>query len=261
MSRLSTAITSRVENGETAFIPYIMAGDGGLSALKQQLLFLQNAGATAVELGIPFSDPVADGPVIQQAGLRSLSHGTTLREVLEEVERLQQDVTIPIVIMTYLNPVLQLGLEEFAGLAFKAQVAGVIIPDMPLEESDLLRDVLQPVSIDLIQLVSLTSPAERVRRIAEASEGFVYAVTVNGITGTRQTLPEVTFDHLRELKQVSPVPVMAGFGVSTPEHVTQLGEVVDGVIVGSFVVDAFANGHEETILPLLDAAKAVKSRV
>lgn len=261
MSRLTKAITARVENGETAFIPYIMAGDGGLSALKQQLLFLQNAGATAVELGIPFSDPVADGPIIQQAGLRSLSQGTTLREVLEEVERLKQEMTIPIVIMTYLNPVLQLGLDEFARLASSAQVAGVIIPDMPLEESDLLRDVLRPVSIDLIQLVSLTSPAERVRRIAEASEGFVYAVTVNGITGTRQTLPEVTFDHLKELKQVSPVPVMAGFGVSTPEHVAQLGEVVDGVIVGSFVVDAFATGREETILPLLDAAKAVKSRV
>lgn len=261
MSRLTKAITARVENGETAFIPYIMAGDGGLSALKQQLLFLQGAGATAVELGIPFSDPVADGPVIQQAGLRSLSNGTTLREVLEEVEQLQQDVTIPIVIMTYLNPVLQLGLEEFAKLATKAQVAGVIIPDMPLEESDLLRDVLQPVSIDLIQLVSLTSPAERVRRIAEASEGFVYAVTVNGITGTRQTLPQVTFDHLKELKQVSPVPVMAGFGVSTPEHVEQLGEVVDGVIVGSFIVDAFATGREETILPLLAAAKEATSRV
>lgn len=261
MSRLTEAITARVDNGETAFIPYIMAGDGGLSALKQQLLFLQDAGATAVELGIPFSDPVADGAVIQQAGLRSLSHGTTLREVLDEVERLKQDVTIPIVIMTYLNPVLQLGLDEFARLASSAQVAGVIIPDMPLEESDLLRDVLRPVSIDLIQLVSLTSPAERVRRIAEASEGFVYAVTVNGITGTRQTLPEVTFDHLKELKGVSPVPVMAGFGVSTPEHVAQLGEVVDGVIVGSFVVGAFATGSEETILPLLDAAKTVKSRV
>lgn len=261
MTVLQQQIESVVAKGESAFIPYIMAGDGGLDDLQRRILFLQEAGATAIELGIPFSDPVADGPVIQQAGIRALSHGTTLQDVLHKVAHLNKDVMIPIIIMTYINPVLQLGVDEFARLSSLAGVAGVIIPDMPLEESGLLQEALKPVEIDLIQLVSLTSPIERVKRIAEASQGFVYAVTVNGITGTRQTLPDITFSHLAQLKAVSPVPVMAGFGVSKPEHVKQLGEVVDGVIVGSFVVDALANGREEEILPLISAAKAAKSRV
>lgn len=261
MTVLQQQIESVVAKGESAFIPYIMAGDGGLDDLQRRILFLQEAGATAIELGIPFSDPVADGPVIQQAGIRALSHGTTLQDVLHKVAHLNKDVMIPIIIMTYVNPVLQLGVDEFARLSSLAGVAGVIIPDMPLEESGLLQEALKPVEIDLIQLVSLTSPIERVKRIADASQGFVYAVTVNGITGTRQTLPDITFSHLAQLKAVSPVPVMAGFGVSKPEHVKQLGEVVDGVIVGSFVVDALANGREEEILPLISAAKAAKSRV
>lgn len=261
MTVLQQQIESVVAKGESAFIPYIMAGDGGLDDLQRRILFLQEAGATAIELGIPFSDPVADGPVIQQAGIRALSHGTTLQDVLHKVAHLNKDVMIPIIIMTYINPVLQLGVDEFARLSSLAGVAGVIIPDMPLEESGLLQEALKPVEIDLIQLVSLTSPIERVKRIADASQGFVYAVTVNGITGTRQTLPDITFSHLAQLKAVSPVPVMAGFGVSKPEHVKQLGEVVDGVIVGSFVVDALANGREEEILPLISAAKAAKSRV
>lgn len=261
MTVLQQQIESVVAKGESAFIPYIMAGDGGLDDLQRRILFLQEAGATAIEIGIPFSDPVADGPVIQQAGIRALNEGTTLQDVLHKVAHLKKDVTIPIIIMTYVNPILQLGVDEFARLSSLAGVAGVIIPDMPLEESGLLKEALKPVEIDLIQLVSLTSPIERVKRIAAASQGFVYAVTVNGITGTRQTLPDITFSHLAQLKAVSPVPVMAGFGVSTPEHVKQLGEVVDGVIVGSFVVDALANGREEEILPLISAAKAAKSRV
>ncbi|MFC4354952.1 tryptophan synthase subunit alpha [Chryseomicrobium palamuruense] len=261
MSRLQHQIEVRVSRGETAFIPYIMAGDGGLSALRERLQFLEQAGATAVELGIPFSDPVADGPVIQEAGLRALAAGTTLRGVLEEVASFKEELSIPLVIMTYYNPVVQLELTTFAQLAEAAGIAGVIVPDVPLEESEELKAALNDVSIDLIQLVSLTSPAERIGRIAEASQGFVYAVTVNGITGTRQSLPDEVFTHLKALKAVSPVPVMAGFGVSLPEHIEQLGAVVDGVIVGSYVVDAFQKGAEDTILPLIGQALARKDRL
>lgn len=261
MIRLQQYIEARVTNGETAFIPYIMAGDGGLSVLREQLAFLENAGATAVELGIPFSDPVADGPVIQEAGLRSLAAGTTLRGVLEEVASFREAISIPLVVMTYYNPILQLGLETFAKLASIAGIAGVIVPDVPLEESEELKSALNDVSIGLIQLVSLTSPAQRIERIAKASQGFVYAVTVNGITGTRKSLPEEVFTHLAALKAVSPVPVMAGFGVSSPEHVEQLGEVVDGVIVGSFVVDALHKGAENSIVPLIGQALTKKDSV
>lgn len=259
MSRLQQSIESRVAEGQTAFIPYIMAGDGGLDILKERLLFLQEAGSTAVELGIPFSDPVADGPVIQQAGIRSLQQGTTLRGVLETVSSFKDEIQLPLVVMTYYNPILQLGLKKFAEMSAAAGIAGVIVPDLPMEECDELSSDLESVGVDLVQLVSLTSPEERIARIAKKSQGFVYAVTVNGITGTRQSLPQETFAHLEALKAVSPVPVMAGFGVSTPEHIEQLGQVVDGVIVGSFIVNAFANGEQDTIEPLISQALARKT--
>ena len=167
-----------------------MAGDGGIGALKEQILFLQEAGVTAIELGIPFSDPVADGPVIQEAGGRALAQGVTLRKVLEELRVFRNEVKVPIVFMTYLNPILSYGITEFVEDCGTSGVSGLIIPDMPLEESALLKDKLVNTDIALIQLVTLTSPPERIRKITAASEGFVYAVTVNGTTGVRTDFKE-----------------------------------------------------------------------
>lgn len=255
--RLQSAIESQVESGRKAFIPYIMAGDGGLAKLRQQLLFLQEAGATAVELGIPFSDPVADGPSIQEAGKRALAQGVTLRGVLNEIGNLRASVTIPIVLMTYLNPVFRYGIETFAKDCAEVGVSGVIIPDLPLEESAIMHDDLKKNDIALIQLVSLTSPQERIERIAKASEGFLYAVTVTGITGARAEFAANVGTHLAKLKEVSSVPVMAGFGISTPDQVREMGKLADGVIVGSRIVDALHLGDVESVKDLIGASNTV----
>jgi len=255
--KLQSAIEEQVATGGRAFIPYIMAGDGGLAKLREQLLFLQEAGATAVELGIPFSDPVADGPTIQEAGKRALAEGTTLRGVLAEVASLRGEVTIPIVLMTYLNPVFRYGIEAFSKDCADAGVSGLIVPDLPLEESSILQSDLKKNDIALIQLVSLTSPQERIERIAKASEGFLYAVTVTGITGARAEFAANVGQHLAKLKEVSSVPVMAGFGISTPEQVREMSKLADGVIVGSRIVDALHVGDLDQIRELIAASKAV----
>ena len=255
--KLQTVIEQQIATGGKAFIPYIMAGDGGLSKLRAQLLFLQEAGATAVELGIPFSDPVADGPTIQEAGKRALAEGVTLRGVLEEIGRLRSEVTIPIVLMTYLNPVFRYGIEAFAKDCADVGVSGLIVPDLPLEESAMVHDEFIKHDLALVQLVSLTSPTERIERIAKASEGFLYAVTVTGITGARAEFAANVGEHLAKLKKVSSVPVMAGFGISTPEQVREMGNLADGVIVGSRIVDALYAGDLDSIRELIAASKAV----
>lgn len=252
---LAATIQHTVDNGGKAFIPYIMAGDGGLSKLKETILFLQRAGVTAIELGIPFSDPVADGPVIQAAGERALADGVTLRKVLQEVATFQDEVNVPLVIMTYLNPVLRYGIPAFVEDCKKSGIKGLIIPDLPLEESSLLTEKLQGTGIGLVQLVSLTSPLERLQRIVEASEGFVYAVTVNGITGEREAFADHLADHFAQLKKVSSLPVLAGFGISTPAQVRSMGALSDGVIVGSAIVDALHRQDFDKVTALIAAAK------
>lgn len=252
---LQTAIEDCVAKGERAFIPYIMAGDGGLDRLGEQLILLQEAGATAIELGIPFSDPVADGPTIQEAGKRALAHGVTLKDVLQEVGRLRNEIQIPIVLMTYLNPIFQYGIQEFAEACHTVGVSGVIVPDLPLEECQILKGDLTKHSIALIQLVSLTSPIDRIQRIAKASEGFLYAVTVTGITGAQNEFAGNLQEHLALLKKYSLVPVIAGFGISTPSQVREMSQISDGVIVGSRIVEALHAGDHKFIQKLIGASK------
>lgn len=249
---LSKAIQTRLDAGEKAFIPYIMGGDG---SIKEQILFLQEAGATAIEVGIPFSDPVADGPTIQRAGERALENGVTLRTILDELRGIRDEVTIPLIIMTYINPILSYGIDAFAQACKDSGVYGLIAPDVPLEESELLKNALLESDVSLVQLVSLTSPPERIEKIVTAGEGFIYAVTVNGITGVRDGFNEQLEKHLKQLKEISPVPVLAGFGISTPEQVKSVGDMADGVIVGSAIVEAFHQNELEKIRELVGASK------
>jgi tryptophan synthase alpha chain len=253
--KLDNAFIVCKERGEKAFIPYIMAGDGGLDKLKQNLLFFEESGATAVELGIPFSDPVADGPVIQQAGERALKNGTTLTKILNELKHIRSDVSIPIILMTYLNPVFTYGIEKFAEDCNSAGVAGCIIPDLPIEESDLVSRPLKNSNIALIQLVSLTSPGARIKEIADKAEGFVYAVTVKGITGARKTFEEETAVFLKKVKEASSVPVLAGFGISTPDQVAEAGRHCDGVVVGSKIIECLVKNDLESVKHLILASK------
>ena len=255
---LQTAIESVIKSGEKAFIPYIMAGDGGLDSLRGTILRLQQAGVTAIEVGIPFTDPVADGPTIEKAGERALANGTNLRSVLAALKEFAHEVTVPLVAMTYLNPILAYGAAAFARDAHEAGIRGLIVPDMPLEESPIIHEELKAKGISLVQLVSLTSPAERIAKLAAASEGFIYAVTVNGITGARSGFSDNLAEHFAKLKSYSTLPVLAGFGISTPGQVAALTAFSDGVIVGSRIVDALTENDWDTIESLVKASKQVE---
>lgn len=259
MSDITKVIQQANANGDKAFVPYIMAGDGGLETLKPTILRLQDLGVTVIEVGIPFTDPVADGPTIEAAGMRALSKGVTLRKVLDELATFRDEITVPLVAMTYFNPILAYGLEAFAKDCSKAGIKGVIIPDVPLEESDILHEALNPAGVDVVQLVSLTSSEERITRIAQASQGFIYAVTVNGITGARSNFVGDLASHFSHLKEISELPVLAGFGISTPEHVRNMGAMTDGVIVGSAIVTALHEGKYSVIEDLVKAAQHVNS--
>jgi len=255
---LQQAIETVNASGAKAFIPYIMAGDNGLETLRDTVLRLQEIGVTAIEIGIPFTDPVADGPTIEKAGERALANGTNLRNVLETLQSFAHEVTIPLVAMTYLNPILAYGTQAFARDAREAGIRGLIVPDMPLEESGIIHEELRAESISLVQLVSLTSPPERIAKLAQASEGFIYAVTVNGITGARAAFANHLAEHFAQLKSFSTIPVLAGFGISTPEHVGHFGTFSDGVIVGSKIVDSLAHGDWDTIESLVKAARQME---
>ncbi|MEN1968506.1 tryptophan synthase subunit alpha [Lentibacillus sp. N15] len=249
--RMDDVFREKLAANEKLFVPYIMAGDGGLDNLEERLQFLQDCGATAVELGIPFSDPVADGPTIQDAGIRALNNGTTLTNVLETVKGFKGTFTMPIIFMAYLNPIFIYGIEKFAIDCAAAGVDGVIIPDLPLEEEAIIADDLQTNGIALIRLAALTSPAERLQQIANHTEGFLYAVSVTGTTGARAVHQANVKDYLQQLKQMSRVPVLAGFGVSTPEQALDLGSACDGVVVGSKIVDLFDKGKRREIKKLI----------
>ena len=237
MSRLEATFARLRERGERALMPYFTAGDPSLAETRRLVSTAERAGADVVELGVPFSDPIADGPVIQRAGTRALAAGASLPRVLELVAGLRADgVKLPIALMTYYNPVLAFGLKSFARTAIDAGADAVIVPDLPYEECDPLRAEAEPAGLDLVQFVAPTSPAARVKAIARLARGFIYVVSVTGITGERTTLPPELDAQIRTLRLVTTRPVCVGFGVSTPEQVGAVGKLADGILVGSAIV-------------------------
>ncbi|WP_141434235.1 tryptophan synthase subunit alpha [Bacillus sp. 03113] len=258
MNRIVKAFNDLKNKNEKAFVPYIMAGDGGLEVLEERITFLEKAGATAIELGLPFSDPVADGPVIQAAGLRSLQNGTTVKKVLKTIGEFRSRVNIPIILMTYLNPILAYNLDSFLADCQKVGVDGLIVPDLPNEEEGFVVEAAEKVDIEIIRLVTLTSPIERIEAISKLGNGYLYAVTVTGITGSRAEFQAQLGDHLKQVKQVSKLPVLAGFGISTPAHVQEMTQYCDGVIVGSKIVDLFEKGDLKTIEELIQSSKSIQ---
>ena len=248
---LKQTLEQKISNGEKLFIPYIVAGDGGLDQLEARIHLLTAAGASAIELGIPFSDPVADGPVIQAAGSRALQNGTTLKGVLKTLQAFQEEPTIPIVIMTYLNPIYHYGIEAFARDSADAGIDGVIIPDLPMEEEHILTDAFKQAGIANIRLAAPNSTPDRLQAICQRAEGFLYAVSVMGTTGVAEDHAVEVKQYLQQLKQVSPVPVLAGFGVANPTQAKTLSDCCDGVIVGSKIVELFHQGEEAAITSLI----------
>lgn len=253
--KLEQALHRVLSNGDKAFVPYIMAGDGGLDQLNEQIAFLETCGATAIEVGIPFSDPVADGPTIQEAGIRALQQHVTLANVLKTLREAKDIRQVPIVIMTYINPVFAFGIESFVQQCRDSGIDGLIIPDLPLEEEEWITPALRQYEIALIRLAALTSTPDRIKEIIKRTEGFLYAVTVTGTTGERTEFKENVASYLQALQEQSNVPVLAGFGISSPEQVKQLSENCDGVVVGSQIVKLLLKNDRAAIQRLISAAK------
>jgi tryptophan synthase alpha chain len=236
MSRLDETFARLRARGERALLPYFMAGDPSLADTRRLVIEAARRGADVVELGVPFSDPLADGPVIQRAGTRALAGGATVARVLETVAGLRAEIDVPIVLLTYYNPVLAFGLKAFARTAVDAGVDGAIVADMPPEESDPLGTEATAAGLDLVYMVAPTSTPARVRLIARKSRGFIYVVSLTGVTGERQQLPADMATQIATIRRETAMPVCVGFGISTPAQVATVGRVADGAAVGSAIV-------------------------
>jgi tryptophan synthase alpha chain len=253
MNRIEKQFSEKLARGEKLFIPYIMAGDGGLEILEERLTFLEQNGAAAIEIGIPFSDPVADGPTIQRSGIRSLQEGTTLKSTLAKLDEIRSVISVPLVLMTYMNPILAYGIDQFVVDMKKAGMDGCIIPDVPIEEEAIIAPRLEEVGIELIRLVTMVTPKERIKKIAKKGRGFLYTVTIKGITGIRNEFDNSLVNFLQMVKEISDIPVVAGFGVSTVDQVTELSAYCDGVVVGSRIIDLFDENKLDEIAELMIA--------
>ena len=228
------------EQGKKALIAYVTAGDPSLDATEKIVLSLSGAGADVIELGIPYSDPLADGPVIQQASQRALQAGTTLEGILALVSRLRPQTKAPLVLMTYVNPILQYGVERFMSKAYAVGVNGLIIPDLPVEEWVLVEEAAREHRIALLPLVAPTSTGERIKKICALARGFVYCVSLTGVTGMRTGLSNNISEFLARVREATTLPIAVGFGISTPEQVQTLKSRCDGVVVGSAIVSLLA---------------------
>ena len=235
-----TRITRRFEElsraGDLGLVAYITAGDPSLEATRRIVLAAADAGADVVELGVPFSDPLADGPVIQRGSERALAAGTTLGGVLDLVRDIRRESQVPLVVFSYFNPVLQMGLESFAERAQAAGADGVLITDLTPEDSADYRRALRTRGLDTIFLAAPTTGDARMRRIAEASSGFLYIISRTGVTGERDALADELPALLRRARQATPLPLAVGFGISLPGHVSLLGGLADAAVVGSALV-------------------------
>ncbi|MGC8667913.1 MAG: tryptophan synthase subunit alpha [Chthonomonadales bacterium] len=248
MTRLSQRFARLREQGERALITYIMAGDPSPDATLDIVQSLDAAGVDAVELGIPFSDPLADGPLIQQAGLRALAQGMTVQRTLELIGSIRRVSQIPIVIMTYFNPVLRYGVARFAADAASSGADGVIQTDLTPEEAEEWIASARASGVDTVFLVAPTSTDARIATAASLSTGFVYCVSRTGVTGARDTLPSELADLIRRVKAHTPLPVCVGFGISTPQHVRQVVQDADGAVVGSALVRLIAEHAHDPAL-------------
>jgi tryptophan synthase alpha chain len=236
MGRISQSFERLQKTHERALIPYVTAGDPDLEMTKTLVRELVRCGGDLIEIGVPFSDPLADGPIIQRASQRALQGGTTLRKILQTVSELRRDVDVPLVLMTYYNPVFRYGEEAFVADALDAGVDGIIVPDLPPEEAQTLIDLTDDMPLDLIFLAAPTSTSARLALISEASRGFIYYVSRLGTTGVRDQLADDLRLMLANLRASTAKPIAVGFGVSTPEHVRLVAELADGVVVASAIL-------------------------
>ncbi len=237
MSRIGECFEALKKRNRAAFIPYVTCGDPHLEASAEIIRSLADNGADIIELGVPFSDPIADGPVIQRASARALAAGTSLSRIIDMVADLRgRDIKTPFVLFGYLNPVLRFGPERLCREASAAGVDGMLMADLPPEESEEIDTFCKEAGIDRICLVAPTTPEERIKYIAEKSSGFIYAISLTGVTGAREALPSTLSDFLARVRAQTGKPVAVGFGIGTPEMVSAAARQADGVVVGSAIV-------------------------
>ena len=260
MNRINKKFQELREQGASAFMPYLCAGDPNPELTPKLLLTLVEAGADLIELGVPFSDPIADGPTIQRASERALTHNISLQQILEIVAAIRPETDIPIAIMSYYNPIFRMGEETFCKAAQAAGVDGLIVPDLPPEQAKPLLEVAPKYNLATIFLVAPTSPPERMQLIASVSTGFIYCVSVTGVTGARTMLSDEVAPMITELRKHTDKPISVGFGVSTSEQATQVAQVADGVIVGSAIINVVEE-HIDDEAKLLTAVKQFASNL
>jgi tryptophan synthase alpha chain len=236
-TRIAERFRDLSRSGELGLVAYITAGDPSLEASEKIVLAAAEAGADVIELGVPFSDPVADGPTIQRASERALRSGTTLAGVIDLVRRVRRRSEVPLVLFSYFNPILQMGIVKFADSAASAGADGVLATDLTLEESTDYRAVVRRRGLDTIFLAAPTSTDSRLVGIASVSTGFLYLISRTGVTGARESLPEELPGLVRRIRKFTSLPIAVGFGISLPAHVTVLGGIADAAVVGSAIVD------------------------
>ena len=240
---VSDAIRTAKAEGRTAIVAYITAGFPKRETFLD-LLNTVGAASDIVELGVPFSDPMDDGTTIQRSSRVALEQGISLRWILNELKNARVKPRAPLMLMSYLNPLLAFGMDKLPKAAAEAGVAGFIVPDLPYEECAQLKDALQAHGLALVQFVTPVTPVERTKMLCEASNGFVYAVTMTGTTGKNVAVPQDVLDYFARVRSVSPIPVCAGFGIRSREQVALMAPFVDGVIVGSALVEAIERGDD-----------------
>ncbi len=256
-SRIEKTFKRLKKEGKKAFIPYVMAGDPSLERTKEIVLLFEECGADIVELGVPFSDPLADGPTIQLASERALKNGVTLRKVVSLVKDLRQVTRIPTVLMTYYNPVFKYGKENFIKDSKDAGVDGVIIPDLPPDEAEDFVKLSRKASLNTVFLLAPTSTEDRIKKVAKASSGFIYYVSITGITGANLLLDGSMEVLISKIKKYTDKPIAVGFGVSTPMEASAVAGVSDGVIVGSAVVKRLHETPDELTYYLISLREAI----
>lgn len=250
-----------VFQNKTAFIPFLVADDPDFETTVQNILTLAENGADIVELGIPFSDPVADGPVIQAADLKAFKAGVNTNRVFEIVEEVRKTSDVPIVFLTYLNIPFKYGYDKFCQRCQKLNISGLVIPDCPLEEQGEIRTFADKYDVDLIPLIAPTS-GDRIEKIAANAKGFIYVVSSLGVTGVRDDLAvQQLNDTIQRIRKVTDVPVAIGFGIHSPEQAEKLATIADGIIIGSAVVKIVDAGHEDMQNELTDYVKNIKEAI
>lgn len=253
MNDLTRGLLDSRNKEKTALLPYLMAGDGGFDKSTKLLALYEELGADAIEIGIPFSDPVADGPVIQAAGIRASACGSTLKTTLEWLMGLPEART-PRIIMAYLNPILRMGVDTFFDSALSAGISGVIIPDLPMEEMDFCTEASSRTGIPMIPLAAPSTSPQRLLRILSKTDGFIYAITANGVTGSPLGFDDTLKRRLSEIRNTSPLPVVAGFGISNIEQMADLKPYCDGFVVGSLFVEMAHREDYKGIRDFFEAA-------